>query len=347
MYEFCICVCVSVCACIYRCIYIERERGTCIYIYHISVAIWAQVNAFGLAMSDTPVNVYELKSDEAKIYVVCCDNEKDDVFQGSALLLQEALMDSDCNYRDIIKASEELRKPWKMHQITEMLLHRNWDDYAYFRVVRILHGRYNGLWAIGLGTNNKKLQRAANIALAAAIVNKKEENLETWLNIHGLILATDPAQEQGSTAAPAAPQRVSTAAPAHTQPRHRNRGRQQVKEQSESGSRSRHKSRSRHRSRHDASRHRSRAQLRSRHRSRSRRRVKERSKSRSRASAALAADKDADEDPQQKHFISDMIRREFPRPPNPWLLLYSYDSGLHYYWNPESGSTSYKLPQFQ
>ena len=34
-----------------------------IYIYHISVAIWAQVIAFGLARSDTPVYVYELKSD--------------------------------------------------------------------------------------------------------------------------------------------------------------------------------------------------------------------------------------------------------------------------------------------
>ena len=341
-------------------IYIERERGTCIYIYisHIrshlgsSHCIWTRPPDTPraphlLAMTPTPVYALETgAADGEKVYVACCDNPKDGVFQQSASLLQSALMDSDCTYEEIDSVADDLLKPQKMHKISQMLLHRNFHDYAHFRVHTIPHGHYAELWAVGLGTNGKKLTRAANIALAVAIVNRSGDHLEPWLNMNGLILAGDPA----SGAAPhrswsahrsRSAQQVTTAAlrsrsPHRSPPRDRSRS-QRVKDESES--RSRHRRRSRHRSRSqqvkDESERRSRHRSRSPHRSRSRHRGRSPHRSRSEHRS-----------PQQ-HIISDMIRTEFPRPPRPWLLVYSYDSGLHYYWNPESGQTSYKLPQFQ
>ena len=133
-------------------------------------------------MTDTPVYALDIdqKTDGEKLYVVCCDNPKDDVFSKSASLLQSALMDSHCKYEEIDSVADDLLKPQKMPKISQILIHRKFHDYAFFRVHKIPHGRYAELWAVGLGTNGKKLQRAANIALAAAIVN----NLEIILN-HG------------------------------------------------------------------------------------------------------------------------------------------------------------------
>ena len=65
-----------------------------------------------LAMPDTPVYALETgAADGEKVYVACCDNPKDGVFQQSASLLQSALMDSDCKYAEIDSVADDLLKP--------------------------------------------------------------------------------------------------------------------------------------------------------------------------------------------------------------------------------------------
>jgi len=114
------------------------------------------------------VEVYELPWNGTTIFGIICDDEKLPMFQEAAHLMQEAL---DISGNDFITRRDgRLDEPadWApdlfsaLAQVDEL----SGSPWRLWTLASIVEGRHKGLTAVGIGSNQKKKLRAANLALA-------------------------------------------------------------------------------------------------------------------------------------------------------------------------------------
>ena len=122
------------------------------------------------------------------MYVVCCENAADAIFQQAASLMQETLHNAAGSSDDVVYTSTSLENPSSedLGEVAGWLAKfRIFNLYGHFRLAEITDAPPGNIAAIGVGSNNKKLDRAAKLALAVAVAMQRGHSDE-WLREHGI-----------------------------------------------------------------------------------------------------------------------------------------------------------------
>lgn len=149
----------------------------------------------------SPAAIFALEeADKEPIFVVCCDDLKDEIFQKASSLMQDMLRlsSSSGELAPVHYDSGSLSEPQKtedLEHLVQLLRRREiFDEYGYFRVAHADEsaGDAGNLFGIGLGSNSKKLERASRLALAVAVAARRDD-YDAWLSEHSLTVLEDPA----------------------------------------------------------------------------------------------------------------------------------------------------------
>eukprot|EP00931_Biecheleriopsis_adriatica_P095050 TRINITY_DN68688_c0_g1_i1.p1 TRINITY_DN68688_c0_g1~~TRINITY_DN68688_c0_g1_i1.p1 ORF type:complete len:488 (-),score=98.18 TRINITY_DN68688_c0_g1_i1:68-1531(-) len=126
----------------------------------------------------SPVIVYELQ--DCDLYAVICNNDKEPIFQGAVHLAQEALQLT--SLAESVESHEgeywNTEEHWPPELLTAVKAADCWDSsdaspsWNLFREAKVTSGSHAGVRAIGLGSNQKKLQRSSLLALAVTVLKR-------------------------------------------------------------------------------------------------------------------------------------------------------------------------------
>ena len=180
------------------------------------------------AMAENDV-VYRLHVGDAEpLYLACCADIKEEIFQTAANLMQETLWESGVDSgQDVVFDATSLKEPiaW-MESLAQLVCRRRiFDEHEHFRIASITkEGKFENTYALGVGTSNEKLKRASKLALAVAVAMGRPDS-DAWLRLHNIHIAEDPLNEDFASMEHAAttereaaldtrPRRARTTAPA-------------------------------------------------------------------------------------------------------------------------------------
>lgn len=148
-----------------------------------------------MAMAESDV-VYSLDIGKAEpLYLACCADIKDEIFQTAASLMQETLQEAGVDSgQDVVFESTGLREPSReLEAVAQAVRERRiFDEYGFLRIASITkEGASENTSALGVGTNNEKLKRASKLALAVAVAMERPDP-DAWLRLHSIRIAEDP-----------------------------------------------------------------------------------------------------------------------------------------------------------
>jgi len=279
---------------------------------------------------------------------VACDNPSEPPFQHAASLLGEMMSNKpdSVDYRsgDLHKPEESLR------DYAEIIVkERIFDEYYHFRIASLSDGTF----AIGVGTNNKKLERASKLALAVTLARQQPRS-DVWLNQNGIALKGTTARTSSSSSARAVPREArvvgqarigSGAHEAHWTPPSRRGPRPETHRRDDVNSYAVSDSGKRKRDEDDPPKDNkfARNSRNSLNRAEDFVRVKsELPDSHEKGSSSKdSADREA-KDPAQQLMAT--IANKYQKPPDPWVLIFDHEKLAFYYWNADTHEAQWKAP---
>lgn len=126
-------------------------------------------------MSSWP-RIFALPSNTGVLYAVACDDPKDVCFQIASNLMQEALHlqgeeDSNGIERKDGQLDEDAAWPSALLNVLRSIDDQAGAPWRLFSMASVKHGPHGGLQAVGIGSTQKKLVRASNLALAFTVAH--------------------------------------------------------------------------------------------------------------------------------------------------------------------------------
>jgi hypothetical protein len=155
------------------------------------------------------------EADEQQMYVACCEDLRDQIWSRASSLMQDMLQQPsfssasalvECNSGSLSDPQENK----DLERIREQLQScKTFDVHGYFRVAWVTEGPFADLFGVGVGTNNKKLERASRLALTVAAAVQRPD-CGDWLASQAIRVEEDTFSFARATDAPngGAPQRV-------------------------------------------------------------------------------------------------------------------------------------------
>ena len=136
------------------------------------------------------------------VFIASCHDPAEEVFQMATSLMQQLLDDSS---RHVEYFTSKVVEPNPRHPENghvSRTLQKNWKFGAcdYFRIAEVTEGDCKGLYAVGVGTSEKKLKRAANLALAVKVAYWLSNlDFDDWLSEHNISIEFHGGEVLGKT----------------------------------------------------------------------------------------------------------------------------------------------------
>lgn len=120
--------------------------------------------------------IFALPSNTGVLYAVACDDPKEMCFQNATNLMQEALHlqgeeDSNSIERKDGQLDEDAAWPIELLNVLRSIDEKAGAPWRLFSMASVKHGPHRGLQAVGIGSTQKKLLRASNLALAFTVAH--------------------------------------------------------------------------------------------------------------------------------------------------------------------------------